>query len=361
MPITIDNSIYDKSGRLLFCSIEKFVSDICEGNHCFICGRHPEGVSFNKEHIIPNWMLRLANIHSGDIRLPNGRLHQYGRYTIPCCSECNTLLAEHFEKPISKALGQGFSGLRAFVEREGTERLFLWMALLFVKLHLKDKTLLENPDIRLGRSYISDRYDWSTFHHMHCLIRAHYTGAKIGKYVHGSILFLEVGNSSEDKSFDVSTITNAYTLFIRVKNIAIYTVFDDSGISLEAIEPVLSKITGVMNSAQARELAAELAAANIHLKTSPSFGTRMSNTDGDNLEIIAFHPEGEAEFFPKNNKLIGHIKRYMLENFCQTTMHHTREEALELLSSNKYSFLFNNEGKFVTGGCKENPQPARSE
>ncbi|GCD57356.1 MULTISPECIES: hypothetical protein [Acetobacteraceae] len=361
MPITTDKSIYDKTGRLRFCSIDKFVSDICEGDHCFICGRHPSKVPFNREHVIPNWLLRNVNIHSGNIQLPNGRLHRYGSYTIPCCTECNTGLAEHFEKPISEAFGKGFSGLSALVEREGTERLFQWMALLFVKMHLKDKTLLQNPDTRLGRFYISDGYDWSTFHHMHCLARAHYSGAKIGKYVHGSMLFVEVGENSEDEFFDIATVSSAYTLYIRVKDIAIYTAFDDSGICLEAVEPVLSRITGVMNSAQARELAAELAAANIHLKNPPSFGTRSSNADGDDLEIIALPPEGNAEFFAKSNNAIGHIKRSVLGSFCQATADHTREEALELLGSNEYSFLFNSEGVFVTGGDKEDLQPVRSE
>jgi len=361
MPVTIDKSIYDKAGRLRFCSIDRFVSEICEGNHCFICGRKPREVSFNREHVIPNWLLRHVDMHSGSIQLPNGLLHRYGSYTIPCCAECNTRLAEHFEKAISEAFRQGLIGVRALVESEGTERLYQWMALLFVKMHLKDKTLLQNPDTRLGRFYISDRYDWSTFHHMHCLVRAHYTGAKIGDYVHGSILFVEVGGSSEDEHFDIATVTGAYTLYIRIKDIAIYTVFDDAGICLQAIEPILSRITGIMNSAQARELAAELAAANVHLKTPPSFGTIASNADGDQLEIVAFPPEGNAEFFSKDNNAVGYIKRQILGNFCQTTADHTREEALELLGLNEYSFLFNGEGVFVAEGCKEDLQPVRSQ
>src|SRR5690606_7809475 len=131
-------------------------------------------------------------------------LHGYGTYTIPCCVDCNHRLSKHFETPISETFAGGVAGLKAMVEREGPERLFQWMALIFLKLHLKDRMLRKNLDRRLGYAAISENYEWATFHHLHCLARAHYTGAAISDFVLGSVLLVEVDPTTEHERFDLA-------------------------------------------------------------------------------------------------------------------------------------------------------------
>ena len=89
---TEDGSIIDRNGRVVYFSTQRFVRDICEGNCCFVCGAHPDEKQFNDEHILPQWLLRRFNLHSRMLVLPNDGDLSYGRLTVPCCAECNTLM-----------------------------------------------------------------------------------------------------------------------------------------------------------------------------------------------------------------------------------------------------------------------------
>jgi hypothetical protein len=133
MPIAGDGSVHAPDGRLLYCSAERFVTNVCEGHHCFICDRTEREVVFNREHVLPNWLLRQYGLHAESVTLPNEELHGYGTYTIPCCVACNKRLSEHFEIPISEAFAGGLPSLKALIEHEGPERLFYWMALTKVR------------------------------------------------------------------------------------------------------------------------------------------------------------------------------------------------------------------------------------
>ena len=154
MPVTSDGSVVDQEGRLIFCSPARFVADICEGDHCFICGRSKREVDFNREHVLPDWMLHQFNLHRSTMTLPNSERHPYGTYTVPCCINCNSRLGEVFEMPISKAFASGFAGIEALVADEGPDRLFQWLSLIFLKLHLKDRRLRKNLDRRIAEAPI---------------------------------------------------------------------------------------------------------------------------------------------------------------------------------------------------------------
>ncbi len=307
MPIAADGSVHNQEGRLLYCSTDRFVAHVGEGDHCFICDR-------------------------------------------PCCIDCNTRLSQHFETPISEAFAHGFAGIQALVEREGPERLFHWMALIFLKMHLKDRRLYKHLDRREGDAPISETYDWATFHHIHCIVRAHYSGAAIGDYVLGSVLMIEVDPQAGDELFDLASVTDGFTLYLRAGDVALYAVFNDAQACVGAIAPVLDGITGMLNPLQARELAAELAAANMHLGNRPTFHTLMSDEDGADLQIVARVPVGGPVFADKDHDLVGFVKHFLLRHATGNVEGRTREESRELLRQNKLSFLFDNAGRFISGG-----------
>ncbi len=100
---TNDGSVLDSSGKVLYFSCERFVRDIAEGNCCFICGADKATTKFNDEHVIPDWVLKRFRLHSRTITLPNDTEFSYGRYKIPCCERCNSLLGSTFETPIQFA------------------------------------------------------------------------------------------------------------------------------------------------------------------------------------------------------------------------------------------------------------------
>src|SRR5436305_11527020 len=104
---TADGSIERSDGKVVFFSFERFMSDIVQGNCCFICGVSPDASEFDNEHILPDWLLRKYGLHDKTITLPNGRTLRYGGFTVPCCVRCNAVMGEQFENPISAMFANG--------------------------------------------------------------------------------------------------------------------------------------------------------------------------------------------------------------------------------------------------------------
>jgi hypothetical protein len=350
MPITPDRSVLDQDGRLVFCSPSRFVADICEGDHCFICGRDERDVDFNREHILPDWLLHQFDLHRNTMTLPNSERHPYGTYTVPCCIDCNTRLGQIFETSISNAFAKGYTGVEALVAREGPDRLFQWLALIFLKLHLKDCRLRKHLDRRLGDASISETYTWHHFHHIHCLARAHFTGAAIGDHVLGSLILMKLVPDPDDEPFDLASVTDAYTLMLRADDLAVFAVFNDAIACVGAIDPILERITGPLNPLQARELAAELAAAKLHLENPPLFRSEMADGDGAELQILADVEPGGPRFLDKDPGTVGFVKHFLLQHALGNVSGRSREESVDLIRRNRLSFLFDDEGVFIQSG-----------
>ncbi len=87
MPYTIaeDKTIY-RDNKIIFFSLDKFITEIIEGDNCFICGIDKAKSKFNDEHIIPDWILKKLELFSASINLPNGDTYRYDKYKIPCCT-----------------------------------------------------------------------------------------------------------------------------------------------------------------------------------------------------------------------------------------------------------------------------------
>jgi hypothetical protein len=122
---------------------------------------------FNDEHVIPDWLLRRHSLHEKRIVTPGESDLLYGRYKIPCCQDCNSLMARRYEQPMAERFAQGYRAVAEMVA-ENPLTLFGWMNLLFLKVHLKDRALLLNRDRRVSSPRISDLYDWPEMHHIHC-------------------------------------------------------------------------------------------------------------------------------------------------------------------------------------------------
>ena len=114
-----DGTVIDETRKILLFSGERFISDIVEGDCCFICGISPNDVEFNREHILPDWILSRYKLYDKQIHLPNEVGFNYGRYTVPCCKPCNSRMSEVFERPISHLHSQGFNAISEHVRRDG--------------------------------------------------------------------------------------------------------------------------------------------------------------------------------------------------------------------------------------------------
>jgi hypothetical protein len=146
--VTTDGSIVDQQGKVLFFSTQRFIDDICLGSCCFICGAKPGEKPFNNDHILPEWLLRRYNLFARTITLPNGNMVRYDRYTVPCCVDCNSLMGREIEQPISDAVHAGSEPLAEFIRDGGGLNMFIWMGLIFLKTHLKDRTFRVHLDQR---------------------------------------------------------------------------------------------------------------------------------------------------------------------------------------------------------------------
>jgi hypothetical protein len=180
--------------------VERFLAEIESGDCCFVCGAKPGSKRFTEEHVIPDWVLRDRALHSGKIVLPNQAALMYGRYVVPCCQECNEQMAAVFEVPLSAAFAKRYEGVAELMRTGQGTLIWLWLALIFVKLHLKHRDLRWHLDRRLGNVKMSEAYDWTQLHHIHCVVRSFYTGAAIDPKVYGSLLVWPASDAEGAKS-----------------------------------------------------------------------------------------------------------------------------------------------------------------
>jgi hypothetical protein len=273
-----NGSIRDTSGKILLFGEEPFVKDICLGGHCFICGVSPDAAEFNGEHIIPQWVLDFTHQREGKIRLPNQTLfhNKYGGYTVPCCVKCNTGLSEAYEKVLSPLFKAGYKPLREHLLANGSTVLFRWLALLFLKTHLRDASLrLERDRRKKIDATIGDLYEWQALHHVHCIARSHYTGINFDTRQIGSLLILPAAAIGDTERFDYAANYFGRTVMIRVGEIVCFAVLNDASIVQTHFPRALKlPIDGApLTPWQIRELHCQFTWRSWCLKTRPRFAT----------------------------------------------------------------------------------------
>lgn len=345
---TADQSILSPDGVVLFFRVDRFARDICQGDACFICGAARGSTPFNNEHILPNWVLRQFALHNSGITLPNGQTHRYGTYTIDCCVDCNNLLGRELENPLSAVLREGYAAIVNLLQEEGSARLFIWMATIFLKIHLKDTTLRQHANFNDGDEKIAEDYDWALFHHLHCLARAVYTNAVIAPQAYGSLAVMPA-LSGVGGNFDLVDLSIGQTLMIRMNDIILYAVFNDACAAIHGLRDRIELIDGPLNPVQARELAAHFAHCNMHLENSPVFQTRVVNGSPPKVFIDGIH-DTIPRFASRDKALFGLLMDQVLRSVLspEQVVGHTPEEAERLMLAGELSFIWGDDGQFIT-------------
>jgi len=103
-------------------------------------------------------------LFSKRIGLPNDSDFRYDKYTIPCCEPCNSRMGLEIETPISELVARGYDAVSRYLVREGPWLFFIWFNLIFIKTHLKDKSVRLHQDRRKPDDRISDHYTWEELH-----------------------------------------------------------------------------------------------------------------------------------------------------------------------------------------------------
>lgn len=355
---TSDGSIVDENGKILVFSIERFVEDICLGDCCFICGKHHEVVEFNDEHVLPEWILRKYNLFNKSISLPNGTTFRYDQYKIPCCKECNQLMGSIFEKPISNLMSSGYNAVvKQLKTGDGIWLFFNWLSLIFLKTHLKDKQLQFNRRDSERAIKIADLYEWQDLHHIHCVARSFYTGININKELLGSFLVLPASIKDAkfaEALFDYGDLYAARMVYIRMDDIALISVLNDSCGSQNICHKIIEKITAPCSAIQLRELSAILAFANFNMSPRPNYFSEIV-FDKHEITMLAELPDsfGMGEYDEKD---LGQLKLRTCQDLLESAAN--KDEIENYLKQGKYTFLFDAKGRFIEDSIVLPEKPA---
>lgn len=344
-----DGTVVDETGKVIWFSCQRFVADICEGECCFICGAAPGTKPFNAEHVLPDWLLAFFNLHSGQIGLGNGAKYLYGKLTLPCCAECNSLMGERIEDPISEVVKAGTDATLDFIAKGGFPQFYIWMGLIFLKLHLKDRAFRYHLDTRKGDEKISDFHVWEDLHHLHSVVRCFVNGAVVDREAVGSFLTLPVRKDASPDRFDFADISPGQALMLRLDDMAYFAVFNDSGGALNGYQSHLQRIAGgPISEPQAREVLVELAFVNLQTKERPKFMSAIDRAQ-QTYRIVAARPPHFEMVEPLDLPLRGELLQHALGDFLKGTTFNgsSPEEVREAIRAGHFSVLFDNEGRFI--------------
>jgi len=324
-----DGTFIDGAGRQVFISAERFISHIAQGDSCFICGRLPSSVPFNKEHVLPNWILRGYGIREASITVPGGLENKYSEYLIPCCTACNSALGDEFEAPISRAIKGGWNVFTQFLQRsENIALLYRWLALIFLKTHLKDKT---NPmPSELGQGSLAQFVDWTAMHHLHCLVRTQFSGSVVGPGVQGTFMVFQMRLDEEVEPFDYADWELSKTIMLRVGEVGMIAVMNDSEAAGNKIRPFLTHLSSV-TKLQLREIFARVADLNSRIEARPQYFTAIDRIRS-RLEIGVRIPTAQPMFSEITSDSLGPILKFACGEFVN-------DGARKQLGAGAYTFF----------------------
>lgn len=271
--VQVENgTVLDDQGLIVAFGYDKFVSDICLGDGCLICGASPTEKEFNDEHVLPKWLLKHAGLFDQFITLPNTTKIKYGQYTLPCCADCNSFYGKNLEEKVRPLITGGYSNFKNVITEETAEVVYIWLAFVFFKTHLKDTLLRLYQDRRKGDEVIASKYNWAWLHHIHAVIRSVYTGAKLEKGCIGTFVALHADPGDLATPFDYRDINGINTVLLRIGDIALLASLDDAKLSSHFLSGHIGEVKGKpMSPIQLREMLAHLSFVSGNLIERPLF------------------------------------------------------------------------------------------
>ena len=339
-----DSTIIDSEGRIGFFGVDRFIKDIATGECCFICGASPKEKEFNDEHIIPEWILRRFALFERQVTLPNGRSIPYSQYTVPCCYECNFMLGERIENPISQIISRGYNGVAKYIREHGPWIFFKWLSLIYLKTHLKDKQYRFFVDQRDPEVKISEFYDWESIHHIHCVARSLYTNCSIHPEVIGSFYVVPAICDADKEQFDYGDNLPGKGILIRLGEIVFISILNDSGASLNLFKEEMERIKGPLSVLQYREILAHLSFLNFNLVHRPQYCSEVN--EDRSIEIKAFLPE-MFEFKNSHEFEFGDFLAHGCVGIINGSDHPEKEEIIKKVKEGHYTFLFDENRDFI--------------
>jgi hypothetical protein len=254
------------------------------------------------------------------------------------------------EEPISRVVAGGAGAINDYISGGHLFNMFVWMGLIYLKTHLKDRVHRVHLDLRKGNEKIADVYDWSHLHHIHCLVRCFYTGCSAEVKTLGSFLALPVKCNTTADNFDYADLYEAQTMLLRLGEVGLVVVFNDSQSALKYCWQWLQKITGPVSELQFREVMTELAYLNQHLKGRSIFTTDCDLEKGECTNVASGGPP--QDLLPLDLKVRGRLLHKMMHKLLSRIQVPgcTSDQIAESIKAGRFTVLFNEKGEFITQG-----------
>ena len=140
-------------------------------------------------------------------------------------------------------------------------------------------------------------------------------------------------------------------MMLRLDDFAVFAVFNDSGGAMNWFHQKEALITGPISELQAREIAAELAYLNLHLNPRPAFHTEMD------LFCQTSHIRATRPNIPEMASFDRGVRGALLYRAIGFAINNIRapdattEEIADAIKAGNFSCLFDDDGKFISGGA----------
>lgn len=253
----MNDNITNSSGDIIFFSFKYFVEQIVEQNACFICGAKRGTKTFNKEHVVPDWIIKKHNLSTEWITLLNEQKISYPRYKIPCCKECNSKLAAFYENPIRQFFDKSFEDRIEFLKNhpDFEQKLFQWIGLIFCKIHLFDTQMRFNQNPTIDSPIISSFYNWKAFHILHSIVKNIDENLKIEAKYSTSLIFKSEIYNDEIFNYDYLDNFETMTCLLRIGDMTFIVSFFDFCLGYNNIkEDIIDNLNNPLNMFQGLEI-----------------------------------------------------------------------------------------------------------
>jgi hypothetical protein len=255
-------------------------------------------------------------------------------------------MGEVVERPMRDLLLAGPRAVAEDIQRNSPLNIFVWLGLIYLKTHLKDRLLHFHLDRRRGTQKIADDYDWQHLHHLHAVTRCFYTGSAVLSAAIGSFMQLPMVTAEPEGNFDYADLYLAQTMMLRLDGQAFITVFDDATGAISYFGDRLKKITGPINTLQLREVMVEVASLNLHLKNRPIFRSMFDFeeerhtivVDLPELVLETWRPEIRGRLLYEQMKASGPFPRFARIG---------QKRALDEIKAGRRGFIFDDKDEFV--------------
>ena len=174
------------------------------------------------------------------LNLPNNRIVQYSRMTVPCCYECNQELQRYVEGRVSAAVKIGYSAVRDLHPTV----LFFWLGKMYYALRYRELFQLGDPGQPEKGPIVSEEAmrDLLT---LHCLLQGVRGSLIAGESTPWSVVLCRTKeHDNESLNFDYRDGRHLEAIALRIRSVGLIFTFGDHGFAKACVQDLTDAAEG---------------------------------------------------------------------------------------------------------------------